>query len=134
MKINVFQLKKSDEAKSTILDLFSKNNSVINDDDIIPPIFEGYEPYYIMKHSELFLQCIDAIAQSTCGYNYTLMLDDKPAPLDDEAKKTIDIIENINPNKPFIEILKQNVYDILSFGYTGIEVLLSNDNTEFELL
>jgi len=134
MIVDVINLKKSGEANSTLLNLFTHNDTPISSDDIIPPLFEGSEPYFIMKRSELFVQCIDAIAESTCGYNYTLMLNDKPAPDTPEMKYTRDMIENINPNKPFIEVLKQNVRDIQAFGYTGVEILLSNDETEFELL
>ena len=134
MKLRVYNFNKSKQAESTILDLFAKQSGTIGSDGIIEPIFNGCEPYHIMSHSELFMQCIDAIAQSTCGYNYTLMLDEKPATMTDDAKRTIDIIENVSPNVPFVEVLKQNVCDILSFGYAGVEVLLSRDKTEFELL
>lgn len=135
MKINVIPINKSgDEAQSLMLFGLGDKEQHIHNDGIIPPKFERGEPYVLMEQSELFMQCIDAIAQSTCGYDYTLMLDDKIAPTTDEAKRTIDIIENISPNKSFIEILKQNVNDIMLFGYTGVEVLLSTDNTEFELM
>jgi len=134
MNIEVIELFSSGEAKSKILELLSNKEQSIATDGIITPIFEGGEPYFVMRNSELFAQCIDAKAQAACGYNYSLMLDDKEAPITDDAKRTIDMIENINPNMPFIEVLKRNVYDLELFGYSGVEVLLSKDMTEFELM
>lgn len=131
MKVQIVNLKKA-SSESRIIDLEGNRDNVV-DDGIIEPIFTGYEPYFVKRNSELFAQCIDAITQSVCGYGYTLTMNGEPASESSQLQDTLEMIENINPAKPFIEVVKQNVNDLLLFGYSGTEVMLSEDETEFEL-
>ncbi len=129
MKINVINMNKSNDAQSKAISLTQKaKKEIFEDDRILTPFYTNGEPYMFMEETELFGQCIEAITQSAFGHGYIFTKQNEEVKNDDLRA----IIENISPSEIFTEVIKRWASQTILYGYSAIEIMLSNDGKTFE--